>query len=67
MQMCYYLVAVPPTFYETPPLRIEGNLGRALLLRCLATGEPKPVITWMKDGYDVKNGQVHTTQNLFLF
>ena len=53
-----YYFAVSPTFQETPPRQIQAQQGRSLLLRCLATGEPKPVITWMKDGYDVTDGQV---------
>lgn len=51
------IVTAPPVFNLTPPLEMVKSEGEVLLLRCLATGRPTPVMSWLKDGYPMWNGQ----------
>ncbi|XP_069080556.1 protein turtle homolog B [Pleurodeles waltl] len=43
-------VNAPPTFTETPPQYVEAKEGSSITLTCTAFGNPKPVVTWLKDG-----------------
>ncbi|XP_051950872.1 LOW QUALITY PROTEIN: uncharacterized protein LOC127621347 [Xyrauchen texanus] len=43
-------ISVPPVFVKTPPAFLEVLLGESLTLHCEAHGNPKPIITWRKDG-----------------
>ncbi|KAL8173697.1 UNVERIFIED_CONTAM: Protein turtle B, partial [Gekko kuhli] len=43
-------VNAPPTFTETPPQYVEAKEGSSLTLTCMAFGNPKPTVTWMKEG-----------------
>ncbi|XP_061590431.1 protein turtle homolog A isoform X2 [Cololabis saira] len=43
-------VTAPPTFTKVPPPVLEALVGAHLLLSCVATGNPIPTITWLKDG-----------------
>ncbi|XP_056259558.1 protein turtle homolog A [Seriola aureovittata] len=43
-------VTAPPTFNETPPPVVETLIGGHLSLPCVASGNPAPTITWLKDG-----------------
>ncbi|XP_051972038.1 protein turtle homolog A-like [Xyrauchen texanus] len=47
-------ITAPPMFTETPPPVIEVFVGRSLTLRCAARGNPRPTITWTKDGGPIK-------------
>ncbi|KAJ6634108.1 hypothetical protein lerEdw1_014141 [Lerista edwardsae] len=40
----------PPTFTETPPQYVEAKEGSSLTLTCMAFGNPKPTVTWLKEG-----------------
>ncbi|XP_078482019.1 uncharacterized protein LOC100184924 [Ciona intestinalis] len=51
------VVEAPPTLVVTPPPTEQGKEGSSLLLRCLASGVPQPVITWTKDDWSIRDGQ----------
>lgn len=44
------LSAAPPTFTETPPQYIEAKEGGSVTMTCTAFGNPKPIVTWLKEG-----------------
>uniref|UniRef100_A0A672LWN6 Immunoglobulin superfamily, member 9a n=1 Tax=Sinocyclocheilus grahami TaxID=75366 RepID=A0A672LWN6_SINGR len=63
--LCLFLCLAPPVFMETPPAGVEVFVGRSVTLKCAAQGNPRPTITWSKDGrfllratYDIMNGSV---------
>ncbi|XP_016101332.1 protein turtle homolog A [Sinocyclocheilus grahami] len=39
---------------ETPPAGVEVFVGRSVTLKCAAQGNPRPTITWSKDGRPIK-------------
>ncbi|XP_073686216.1 protein turtle homolog A isoform X2 [Garra rufa] len=43
-------VTAPPVFTETSPPEVEVFVGRSVTLKCSALGNPRPTITWSKDG-----------------
>ncbi|XP_039352499.1 protein turtle homolog B isoform X7 [Mauremys reevesii] len=43
-------VNAPPTFTETPPQYVEAKEGSSVTLTCMAFGNPKPVVTWLREG-----------------
>ncbi|XP_050976391.1 protein turtle homolog A isoform X2 [Labeo rohita] len=43
-------VTAPPVFTETSPPEVEVFAGRSVTLNCAAQGNPRPTITWSKDG-----------------
>ncbi|KAG6931112.1 immunoglobulin superfamily, member 9B [Chelydra serpentina] len=43
-------VNAPPTFTETPPQYVEAKEGSSITLTCMAFGNPKPVVTWLREG-----------------
>uniref|UniRef100_A0A671RLK1 Protein turtle homolog A-like n=1 Tax=Sinocyclocheilus anshuiensis TaxID=1608454 RepID=A0A671RLK1_9TELE len=43
-------VTAPPVFTETSPPGVEVFVGRSVTLKCAAQGNPRPTITWSKDG-----------------
>ncbi|OQR69532.1 leucine-rich repeats and immunoglobulin domains protein 3-like [Tropilaelaps mercedesae] len=43
-------VHVFPSFTKTPPTQMTMVAGDSVVLECAATGQPKPVISWQKDG-----------------
>lgn len=53
-EICYILFAVPPVIRDPEPIHtvVEGD---PLKLRCDASGNPKPTITWWIDGYPIKS------------
>nr|XP_033773309.1 protein turtle homolog B isoform X1 [Geotrypetes seraphini] len=51
-------VNAPPTFIETPPQYVEAKEGSSIILTCTAFGNPKPIVTWKKEGAELaKNGK----------
>ncbi|KAA0703843.1 Protein turtle -like protein A [Triplophysa tibetana] len=48
-------VTAPPVFTETPPPAVEVFVGRSVTLKCAAQGNPRPSITWSKDGVQIKS------------
>ncbi|XP_005155702.2 protein turtle homolog B [Danio rerio] len=47
-------VTAPPVLTETSPPEVEVFVGRSLTLKCAAQGNPRPTITWSKDGAPIK-------------
>lgn len=45
-----FCAVAPPTFTEAPPPFVEVLVGGHLFLACVATGNPTPAVTWLKDG-----------------
>ncbi|KAB1255062.1 Protein turtle-like protein B [Camelus dromedarius] len=43
-------INAPPTFTETPPQYIEAKEGSSVTMTCTAFGNPKPIVTWLKEG-----------------
>ncbi|CAK7317270.1 Protein turtle homolog B [Vulpes lagopus] len=62
-------INAPPTFTETPPQYIEAKEGGSVTMTCTAFGNPKPIVTWLKEGtllgasgkYQVSDGSLTVT------
>lgn len=47
---CCPVPPAPPTFTETPPQYVEAKEGSSVTLTCMAFGNPKPIVTWLREG-----------------
>ncbi|KAF5905338.1 protein turtle A-like isoform X2, partial [Clarias magur] len=47
-------ITAPPVFINTPPSFVEVLLGESLSVSCVALGNPKPTVTWRKEGNTVE-------------
>uniref|UniRef100_A0A3B3HKH6 Immunoglobulin superfamily, member 9Bb n=1 Tax=Oryzias latipes TaxID=8090 RepID=A0A3B3HKH6_ORYLA len=43
-------VNAPPTFTDTPPQYVEAKEGGSITLTCMAFGNPKPSVSWLREG-----------------
>ncbi|KAM6969932.1 protein turtle homolog B [Aplochiton taeniatus] len=43
-------VNAPPTFTDTPPQYVEAKEGGSITLSCTAFGNPKPSVSWIREG-----------------
>ncbi|KAG7224646.1 hypothetical protein INR49_011399, partial [Caranx melampygus] len=43
-------VNAPPTFTDTPPQYVEAKEGGKITLTCMAFGNPKPSVSWLREG-----------------
>ncbi|KAL6470028.1 hypothetical protein MHYP_G00211470 [Metynnis hypsauchen] len=43
-------VNAPPTFTDTPPQYVEAKEGGSITLSCTAFGNPKPSVSWLREG-----------------
>uniref|UniRef100_A0A3P8NGB9 Immunoglobulin superfamily, member 9Bb n=1 Tax=Astatotilapia calliptera TaxID=8154 RepID=A0A3P8NGB9_ASTCA len=43
-------VNAPPTFTDTPPQYVEAKEGGSITLTCIAFGNPKPSVSWLREG-----------------
>ena len=46
-----------PRFTVKPPMKVVARPGDTLMLNCSATGDPQPVISWKKQGYQLPVGR----------
>uniref|UniRef100_A0A8C2X387 Immunoglobulin superfamily member 9B n=1 Tax=Cyclopterus lumpus TaxID=8103 RepID=A0A8C2X387_CYCLU len=46
-------VNAPPSFTATPPQYVEAKEGGSTLLSCSAQGNPKPIISWLREGEEL--------------
>ncbi|KAF0029986.1 hypothetical protein F2P81_016717 [Scophthalmus maximus] len=46
-------VNAPPSFTATPPQYVEAKEGGSTLLSCSAQGNPKPMISWLREGEEL--------------
>uniref|UniRef100_A0A673XVK6 Immunoglobulin superfamily member 9B n=1 Tax=Salmo trutta TaxID=8032 RepID=A0A673XVK6_SALTR len=51
-------VNAPPNFTDTPPLYVEAKEGGSITLSCVASGNPKPSINWLREGEPVSAGSL---------
>jgi len=57
-----HLVVVPlPTFTVKPPLKIKAMPGNTLTLNCSAAGDPRPFISWKRQGAKLPTGRSHSS------
>ncbi|XP_073791478.1 protein turtle homolog B isoform X18 [Danio rerio] len=48
-------VNAPPTFTDTPPQYVEAKEGGSITLSCTAFGNPKPSVSWLREGNPVQD------------
>uniref|UniRef100_A0A673H0M0 Protein turtle homolog B-like n=1 Tax=Sinocyclocheilus rhinocerous TaxID=307959 RepID=A0A673H0M0_9TELE len=48
-------VNAPPTFTDTPPQYVEAKEGGSITLSCTAFGNPKPSVSWLREGDSVQD------------
>ena len=53
-----------PVFTVTPPGKISVFTGDTLTLNCSATGDPRPVISWKRQGAALPVGRSHWTNKM---
>lgn len=63
--VCSFTVsAAPPSFTATPPQYVEAKEGGSTLLSCSAQGNPKPMISWLREGEELAtNAKYSVRQN----
>lgn len=58
----------PPTFTTTPPQYVEAKEGGSTLLTCSAQGNPKPIISWLREGEELAaSGKYKVRQTNLLY
>ena len=55
-----------PAFTVKPPEKVSVGFGETLTLKCGATGDPHPVISWKRQGAALPVGRSHTTNNVLI-
>ncbi|XP_046892001.1 protein turtle homolog B-like [Hypomesus transpacificus] len=56
-------VNAPPTFTATPPQYVEAKEGGSTLLSCSAQGNPKPMISWLREGEELATNAKYTVHD----
>ncbi|XP_028977098.1 protein turtle homolog B isoform X2 [Esox lucius] len=51
----YLTVNAPPNFTDTPPQYVEAKEGGSITLTCVASGNPRPSISWLREGEIVQD------------
>ena len=49
----FLCITAPPTFTTTPPQYVEAKEGGNTQLSCTALGNPKPMISWLREGEEL--------------
>ena len=52
-----------PVFTVKPPGKVSAFTGDTLTLNCSATGDPRPVISWKRQGAALPLGRSHRTED----
>ena len=52
-----------PVFTVKPPDKVSAFTGDTLTLNCSATGDPRPVISWKRQGAALPVGRSHRTDD----
>ena len=52
-----------PKFIVKPPAKVSARTGDTLTLNCSATGDPRPVISWKRQGATLPVGRSHRTKD----
>ena len=52
-----------PRFTVKPPEKVSAVIGTTLTLNCSATGDPRPVISWKRQGAALPRGRSHRTND----
>ena len=55
-----------PKFTVKPPGKVTAITGDTLTLNCSATGDPRPVISWKRQGATLPVGRSHRTNDAFV-
>ena len=55
-----------PVFIVKPPGKVLAATGDTLTLNCSATGDPRPVISWKRQGAALPVGRSHTTNDALI-
>ena len=62
-----HLVVVSlPVFTVKPPGKVSAATGDTLTLNCSATGDPRPVISWKRQGATLPVERSHTTNDALI-
>ncbi|KAJ0063719.1 hypothetical protein NL108_006656 [Boleophthalmus pectinirostris] len=56
-------VNAPPTFTSTPPQYVEAKEGGNTLLSCSALGNPKPLISWLREGEELQTNSKYSVHD----
>lgn len=56
--------AAPPSFTATPPQYVEAKEGGSTLLSCSAQGNPKPMISWLREGEELATNAKYTVRTV---
>ena len=55
-----------PVFTVKPPGKVSAGIGTSLTLNCRATGDPRPVISWKRQGATLPVGRSHRTNDVLV-
>ena len=55
-----------PVFTVKPPAKLFGIIGETLTMKCSATGDPQPVISWKRQGATLPVGRSHRTNETLI-
>lgn len=58
------LSTAPPSFTATPPQYVEAKEGGSTLLSCSAQGNPKPIISWLREGEELATNAKYTVRTI---
>lgn len=56
-------VVTMPKFTVRPPAKLEATSNKTITVRCQATGQPKPFITWAKKGGELPKGRSNVSED----
>ena len=60
-------VIVPlPRFTLKPSVRVVASIGSTLTLKCSASGDPQPVISWKRQGAQLPVGRSHVSKEALI-